>query len=375
MLISVADAPLLTGKRVLIRASLNVPLKDGKILEPTRILEALPTIMHVRDRGGKVILISHLSGEADASLMPVYEMLTELVPTSFVPNIFSREGKEILSEMQDGDVVLIDNIRQYAGEESADAKFTHDLAECADIFVNDDFTSAHRTHASVVLLPKLLPSFMGLQFEKEYTQLSKAFTPEHPALLIIGGAKPETKIPLAKAFVSKIDNVFLGGISANTLWNRKGYEVGTSIVSNEPIPDMKEILQAPNVVLPIDVRTKREGMSLRVKSPDRLEKDEMIVDAGPATIAHLRDLVNKAKFILWNGPLGHYELGFTESTFACAEMLTESNATTIIGGGDTVAAIAHLGLNDKFTFVSTAGGAMLDFLAEGTLPGIEALKD
>lgn len=370
---SITEAGSLSGKYVLIRSSLNVPLKDGKIIEATRILEALPTIQYVREQGGKAILLSHLSGEG-ASLLPVYEMLSELVPVSFIHDIFSKEGKEIIDEMQDGDIALVENIRQYKGEEANDEAFAKKLAKVGDMFVNDDFTAAHREHASIVLLPKLLPSFMGLQFEKEYTNLSKAFTPEHPALLILGGAKPETKMPLAKAFLEKVETVFIGGIGANTLFREKGLEVGTSVVPDEVPPFLADILNSKKLVLPTDVRVKKEGMSLRVKAPDHVEVDEMIVDAGPASIAHLRDLVADAKFVLWNGPLGDYELGFTESTFACAQMLTESKATTIIGGGDTVAAIAHLGLNDKFTFVSTAGGAMLDFLAQGTLPGIEALK-
>ena len=371
---SLSVAPTLSGKRVLIRSSLNVPFKDGEILEATRILEALPTIMHVHREGGKAILLSHLSGDKDASLLPVYEMLSELVPLSFIHDIFSKEGKEILEGMQDGDIALVENIRQYDGEEKNDEVFAKRLAAFGDVFINDDFTVAHREHASIVTLPKMLPSFMGLQFEKEYTNLSKAFNPNHPALFILGGAKPETKMPLVQAFLGKMDTVFIGGIGANTLFREKGYEVGTSVVPDEVPPFLADILNATNVVLPVDVRTKKEGMSVRVKAPNRVGKEDMIVDAGPATVAELADLISEAEFILWNGPLGDYELGYTKSTFALAEMLTESKATTIIGGGDTVAAIAHLGLNDKFTFVSAAGGAMLDFLAQGTLPGIEALK-
>lgn len=371
---SLTQSGPLSGKYVLIRSSLNVPLKDGKIIEATRVVEALPTIQYVREQGGKAILLSHLSGDETGSLMPVYEMLSELIPLSFVHDLFSKEGKEIVEEMQDGDVVLVENIRQYKGEEANDEVFAKKLAKVGDIFVNDDFTAAHREHASIVTLPKLLPSFMGLQFEKEYTNLSKAFEPEHPALLILGGAKPETKMPLAKAFLGKMETIFIGGIGANTLFREKGYEVGTSVVPDEVPPFLADILNAENLVLPTDVRVKKEGVSVHVKAPTHVAEDEMIVDAGPAAVAELSSLISKSKFVLWNGPLGDYELGFTESTFALAEMLTESKAVTIIGGGDTVAAIAHLGLNDKFTFVSTAGGAMLDFLAQGTLPGIEALK-
>ncbi len=374
MLIPITDAPSLEGKRVLIRTSLNVPLKNGRVVDATRILEALPTVMQVRKRGGRAILISHHSDGRETSLLPIYEVLSELVPASFVHDVFSPEGMEILHEMQDGDVVVVENIRQYVGEEDADAVFAKKLAGLADFYVNDDFTSAHREHASVVLLPKLLPSFMGLQFEKEYVNLSKAFSPKHPSLLILGGAKPETKLPLAEIFLSKMDTVFIGGISANVLFKQKGYEVGASVVTGESISAVDILLLAPNVILPVDVRAKKEGKRICVKSPKYVEADEMIVDAGPETIARLSELISNAQFILWNGPLGDYELGYTESTYALAEMLTESNATTIIGGGDTVASIAHLGLNEKFTFVSTAGGAMLDFLAAGTLPGIEALK-
>ena len=374
MLIPVTDAPSLEGKRVLIRTSLNVPLKDGKVIDPTRILEALPTILYVQKCGGKAILISHHSGGSDTSLLPIYETFSELVPASFVHDIFSPEVAEILQEMEDGAIVMVENIRQYAGEEGASADFAKKLSALADFYVNDDFTSAHREHASVVLVPKLLPSFMGLQFEKEYTQLSKAFNPNHPAVLILGGAKPETKLPIAEALLSKMDTVFLGGVGANMAFQTEGYEIGQSIVGDTPVPSLKNMLLVSNIVLPKDVRVKKSRTKAKVKEPQDVAVDEMIVDAGPETLEQLIHLIQDAKFVLWNGPLGHYELGYTESTHALAEALALSHAMTIIGGGDTVAAIGHLGLNDKFTFVSTAGGAMLDFLAQGTLPGIEALK-
>lgn len=376
MCIPLTDAPACDGKYVLVRASLNVPVKDGVVIDATRIIETLPTILHIRERGGRVILISHHSGSADASLAPIAEVLRASFPVVFIEDLFSQTGQKALAEMKDGDVVLAENIRRYPGEENADPAFAEQLAALADFYVNDDFTVSHRHHASITLLPKLLPSFIGLRFAKEFQELSKAFEPQQPALLILGGAKPETKLPLAKLFLSKMNTIVIGGISANTLFQTKGYEVGASLVATQSIPEARDLLVAPNVVVPIDVRVKTgEGRSIHVRDPQYVSPEDTIVDAGPETIAMLARLVASAKFILWNGPLGDYELGYTESTFALAQMLTESSAHTIIGGGDTVASIASMGLSDKFSFVSTAGGAMIDFLAQGTLPGIDALKD
>jgi len=375
MLIPFTGAPAFGGKYVLVRASLNVPVKDGAVVDATRITETLPTITGIKERGARVILISHHSGAADTSLKPVAIELEKHFPVTLVEDLFSDEGQKTLAAMQDGDVVLAENIRRYSGEELCDPAFAQQLAALASFYVNDDFTVSHRNHASITLLPKLLPSFMGLRFQKEYEELKKAFEPEHPALLILGGAKPETKLPLAKIFLSKMDTVMVGGIGANTLFQAKGYEVGTSVVASHGVPESHELLSANNLVLPVDVRVKTgQEHGLHIKNPQYVGKDDAVVDAGPETIAMLADLVGKAKFILWNGPMGDYELGYTESTFALAQMLTESNAHTVIGGGDTVASIASMGLNDKFSFVSTAGGAMIDFLAKGTLPGIEALR-
>lgn len=376
MLLPVTDAPALLGKRVILRASLNVPIRDGRVVDSTRITETLPTIHHLRERGAKIIVISHLSGTADASLRPVRDVLSALVPLAFVEDIFSEDGKKALSEMKQGDVVLAENIRRYLGEEANDGAFAEQLALLGDFFVNDDFTVAHRTHASITILPRLLPSFMGLRFAEEFAELSRAFNPEHPAVLILGGAKPETKLPIAKLFLEKMDAIIIGGIGANTLFQAKGYEVGSSIVAESIVPETEALLKNETVVLPSDVRVVSENETeTHVKAPNRVGVGESIVDAGPQTIAMLARIVGSAKFILWNGPFGDYELGYTESTFALAQMLTESHAHTIIGGGDTVASIASMGLNSKFSFVSTAGGAMIDFLAKGTLPGIEALKD
>lgn len=376
MLIPFTGAPAFGGKYVLVRASLNAPVQNGVVVDATRIVETLPTIKGVRERGARVILISHHSGSSDTSLRPVAKELEKYFPVAFVEDLFSDEGQKMLAAMEDGDVVLAENIRRYSGEELCDPAFAQQLAALASFYVNDDFTVSHRNHASITELPKLLPSFMGLRFAKEYEELKKAFEPQHPALLILGGAKPETKLPLAKIFLSKMDTVVIGGIGANTLFQAKGYEVGTSVVASHGVPESHELLSAQNLVLPVDVRVKTgEEQRLRVKNPHYVGKEDAIVDAGPETIAMLSNLVQKAKFILWNGPLGDYELGFTESTFALAQMLTESDAHTVIGGGDTVASIASMGLNDKFSFVSTAGGAMIDFLANGTLPGIEALKN
>lgn len=375
MLAPISAAPSISGKRVLIRASLNVPITGGRITDTTRIKQTLPTIRYAKDHGAKVILISHHSGGAQATLRPILDALNETLKVSFVEDMFSTKGKKVFDAMNDGDVVLVENVRQYPGEEENDEVFAETLAACADVFVNDDFTVSHREHASIVRLPKLLPSYTGFRFNEEFEHLSKAFDPAHPAVLVLGGAKPETKLPLARIFLEKMDILFIGGIAANTLFREKGFETGTSVVGPNDIQGTAELLASKKVLLPIDVRVRTEDGVMRVKAADRVEPTDMIVDAGPETMTKLADTVKKAAFVLWNGPLGDYELGYTQSTYAAAEMLTESKAYTVIGGGDTVAAIATLGLNDKFTFVSTAGGAMIDFLANGTLPGIEALRE
>jgi phosphoglycerate kinase len=241
------------------------------------------------------------------------------------------------------------------------------------VFVNDDFAASHREHASLHAICSLLPSYIGLNAEAEYAQLSKTLSPEHPALFLLGGAKFETKMPLVEKFLALYDHVFIGGALANDFFKAKGYEVGTSLVSDMSLVG-SPLLSSEKILLPVDVVAVKNGIP-RVTTPESVEKDESILDVGPETIGLLSKHIAAAKTILWNGPLGNYEGGFKEQTLACATLVADAEAYSVVGGGDTVASIESLGISSKFGFLSTAGGAMLTFLEDGKLVALEALKN
>jgi len=340
------------GRRVILRASLNVPMEDGVVEDDFRIKHSLPTINLLRERGAKVIIISHISEGRANSLKPVADYLN----IAFSPKIFGSSVEEKISQMQNGDALVLENLRIDEGEEKNDINFIDKLAKLGDIFVNDDFSASHREHSSIVGLPTVLPSYAGLQFQEELTHLHSAFDPEHPFLLILGGIKFETKLGVLDKFLEIADKIFIGGALANNFFKGKGIDVGQSAFDGEI--DISKYLNNPKIILPVDT----------------IKKDGVILDCGKKTIEQLKELITEAKFVLWNGPLGDFEEGYEEGTEDLAKIIARDDGRSIIGGGDTVAAVKKLKLYDKFTFVSTAGGAMLEFLAEGTLPGIEALK-
>jgi phosphoglycerate kinase len=273
--------------------------------------------------------------------------------------------------MESGTALLLQNLRSTTAEEENDIDFAKTLASYADYYVNDAFAVSHRAHASIVGIPKYIPSYAGITFMEEYTELTKAFTPEHPSLFILGGAKFETKAPLIEKYAEEYTHAFIGGANANDFLKGKGYEVGTSLLS--PVDLSKSpLLKKENILLPVDVIAVT-GTSKRAVACDGVLPHEKILDIGPKSIALLAPCIAEAKTILWNGPLGYYEGGHDDATKACAKLIAESSAHSIIGGGDTVAAIESLGLQDSFSFLSTSGGAMLEFLEKKTLPGIEAL--
>ena len=370
---SIRDIPHFEGVKILVRADFNVPIKNGAVADDFRIRAALPTIDFLREKGAKIILISHIEANegGNPSLKPIADHLKSKLkePVTFLQNI-KNANEFINQELKDGKCVLLENLRFNDGEKNNDAKFAKELASLADIYVNEAFPVSHRAHASIVGVPKFLLSYAGFQFEREVGNLSKAFNPTHPFFFILGGAKFETKLPLIEKFSKTADEIFVGGALANDIFKAKGYEVGKSTVSESTFH-----LPLSTFLLPIDVVNQNK----EIKSPDSLSKDDSILDAGPKTVELLRQKVNGARFILWNGPLGMYEDGYREPTIALAEMIgakTQGGKETqsIVGGGDTLAAIATLKIEDQFTFVSTGGGAMLDFLAMGTLPGIDALN-
>ncbi|MDD4989389.1 MAG: phosphoglycerate kinase [Candidatus Pacebacteria bacterium] len=368
---SIKEAGPLKGKRVLVRCDFNVPLSGDTITDDYRIQRTLPLLLYLQKEGAKVVLVSHIESE-DKTLMPVFKYLREILPMFIVYSIYDKSADNIFENLKEGSFVLLENVRRYEGEEKNDQKFAKDLSAFGEIYVNEAFSCSHRSHASIVGIPKYIPGFAGFLFEDEVKNLSKAFHPPHPFLFILAGAKFETKLPLVEKFLNLADNVFVGGALANDLFKAEGLEIGRSLISKGKL-DLSSLLKNPKLILPSDV-TVENGQKITVESPKSVSPQEKMVDAGPETDQVLKQKIKDAKFILWNGPLGQYEQGFKEPTFVLARAIAESAVETIVGGGDTLATIRELGLFDKFSFVSTGGGAMLEFLANETLPGIEALK-
>ncbi len=361
------------GKRVVVRLDFNVPLEGSEIRDDYRIKESLSTINFLRDAGARLVLISHIGkGKPEDTLAPIAEYLNKIFPTTFLSKLRSDDNVRITTEMQDSDVVLLENLRHDTGEENNDPEFSKYLASLGDMYVNDAFSVSHRAHASVVGVPALLPHFTGIRLEQEITRLALAFNPEHPFLFILGGAKISTKMPLLKKFLNVADHVFLGGTIVNNFYKVQGHEIGTSIYDKDELEGLDAYATNPKLIIPKDVVVKNDGGRAN-KALDAVTPADMIVDVGADTVKGLSQIVGEAKLIVWNGPLGFYEEGFTDGTKELLDLIAGSRATSIIGGGDTVALINDMGAIDKFSFVSTGGGAMLDYLANETLPGIEAL--
>ena len=355
---SIKEAENLKGKKVVVRVDFNVPVADGKIIDDLRIRVAMPTIEYLKSEGAKVILISHIES------VPSLQLVAEKMGIKFVKDFMNWDGK-----IEEGEVVLFENLRTNPGEKANDPEFAKVLASYADIYVNDAFPVSHREHASVVGVPKLLPHYAGFQLMKEIENLSAFFNPVHPFIFILGGAKFETKLPLIEKFSNTADYIFVGGALMNDVFKAKGYEVGKSLVSKEEV-DMKNIVADQRIIIPTDVVVD-SGRACGVKE---VQKDETIMDVGPASIDAFADKIKTVKFILWNGPLGLYEKGFKDQTLKLAKLIMESGAKCAVGGGDTVAAIESLKVENPNVFISSGGGAMLEFLEEETLVGIKALE-
>lgn len=369
---SIKDIKELGGKRILVRVDFNVPIKDGKVVDDFRIKKAVPTILFLQKKGAKVILISHLGNTG--TMKPVADKLKKYIPDMIFANekILSDKTENLVNNLKNGEVVLLENLRSEEGEEKNSPSFARALSRYGQIYVNDAFSVCHRKHASVIGITKYLAGYAGFQLIEEVDNLSKAFNSSHPFLFILGGAKFDTKIPLIKKFARNADTMFIGGALANDFFKYKGYEVGVSLV-DKGNPEIKSLLKYKNLIIPTDVEVNKGKINRLVKSSE-VNIDENIVDVGPETILQLKGLIEKAKFILWNGPLGKYEFGFGGATEKVLKLIAKSNAESIIGGGDTISIISKLKIEDKFSFVSTGGGATLEFLANGTLPGIKALK-
>lgn len=390
---TIRDIELFENVPILVRASLNVPVENGNVTSDYRLRRSLPTIQYLRERGARVVLMSHLGEQGTETLAPVATALDKLVSgVSFCSESVGKRARAAVRNLPSGGILVLENLRRDAGERKNRLAFAEELAALADVFVQDSFDTSHRVHASIVSVPKFLPSYAGFLLEEEVRELSHARTPKRPSLAVIGGAKFSTKEAVLARLLETYDRVFVGGALANDFLKAAGQEVGKSLVSHANERGMQKMLAHPRLVLPIDSRvvrasaagsgahqdvrrhTFRVGSASLIAPSGEMRPDETIVDQGPATAAMLADLAHKAKTILWNGPLGNYEGGFIEATGAFARAVIVSGARSIIGGNDTVASIERLGLLSRFPFISTGGGAMLEYLIRGTLPGIEALK-
>ena len=389
------------GKRVLVRVDFNVPTEEraGKIqiTDDTRIRESLRTINYLRENGAKAILMSHMGrpkGQRveEYSLRPIADYLHTLInhPVAFSRDTIGIEPEEIIANMQEGDVALLENLRFQPEEEANDPKFAEALAKLGDIYVNDAFGTAHRAHASTAGITKFIKqSAMGFLMEKELKYLHEELDdPAKPFLVIMGGAKVSDKIGVLKALMEKADTILIGGAMANTFFKAQGIPIGKSRVEADKLDLANELVdlakkRGVKLVLPVDVvETQEIRAGAPIQNTPRLSPKRGIddgwlaVDIGSATIALFQEEIAKAKIILWNGPVGIFEIpDFAEGTFAIAEALAKSNATTIIGGGDSVTAVQQAGLAEKMTFISTGGGASLELLEGKELPGVAALSE
>jgi len=388
-------------KRVLVRVDFNVPLeeRDGEmvITDDTRMRESLPTIKYLREQGAKTILMSHLGRPKGKptpkySLRPVGMKLHDLIdhPVIFSHDCIGADAEKIVASLCPGDVALLENLRFYAGEEANDSMFAESLAKFGDYYVNDAFGAAHRAHASTAGITEFVAkSAMGFLMEKELKYLQGELEkPAKPFVVILGGAKVSDKIGVIKALMEKADTILIGGAMANTFWKAQGFPVGKSKVEEDKLDLARELLSLAkakgiNFLLPVDALetqeiragapTKNTG---RVTAKHGIDEGWLAVDIGRATIALFTEEIAKAKTVLWNGPMGIFEIpDFADGTFAIADALARSHATTIIGGGDSVTAVKQAGLADKMTFISTGGGASLELLEGKELPGVAALTD
>lgn len=375
---TVRDIKVLENIPVLVRASLNAEAIDGKVTNDFRLRSALPTIEYLRARHARVILISHISGSGTETLRPMYDAMAKWIPgMRFCDVSTGAKAREAVRQLPAGGVLMLENLRRDRGEEANSREFALALAELADAFVEDSFDVCHRMHASVVGIPEFLPSYAGLQVEEEVRELSRARSPKKPSLAIVGGAKFATKQPVLEKLLVTYDRVYVGGALANDFMQAQGRPVGTSLVSGGDRGAVAALMKNPKLLLPQDYIVAPYGADVskgRVAEINEVKPGEAILDNGPKTIAMLDTYVRNAKTILWNGPLGNYENGFTQGTEALARVIARARTLSIVGGGDTVAAIETLDLDDQFAFISTGGGAMLEFLAKGTLPGLEVLS-
>ena len=385
-----------TGKRVLVREDLNVPMDGARVTDDTRLRAAAPTIAELSDKGAIVLVLAHFGrpkGERNPnmSLALVTKPLSEVLgrEVRFVDDCAGQEAEKAIADLQAGDIAVLENTRFHKGEEKNDPELARAIASLGDYYVNDAFSAAHRAHASTEGLAHLLPAFAGRSMQSELEALEKALgNPEHPVAAVVGGAKVSTKLDVLKNLVSKVDHLIIGGGMANTFLAARGVDVGKSLCEHDLKDTVLQILDAAEradctVHLPYDVVVAKEFRAdppTRTVNVHEVAADEMILDVGPAAVEALGDALKTCRTLVWNGPLGAFEISpFDAATVALAQTaaaLTQSGSlVSVAGGGDTVAALNHAGVAERFSFVSTAGGAFLEWMEGKELPGVAALAN
>ncbi len=390
------DAKDLAGKTALVRVDFNVPMEGGKVTDDTRLRVALPTIQRLRDAGAKVALLAHFDrpkGQrvASMSLRPIVQPLEKLLgaPVRFADDCIGPDAVEAIRDLDAGGVVLLENVRFHAAEEANDPVFAQKLAGLGDLYVNDAFSAAHRAHASTEGVAHHIPAYAGESMRRELDALDAALgNPQKPVVGIVGGSKVSTKLDLLKNLVGKLDTLAIGGGMANTFLYAQGVDIGGSLAEKDMADTAREILaeaeaKGCDILLPVDVVVATEvkpGADARtVKTGEALSTEDKILDAGPDTVARLNAAIDGSKTLIWNGPLGVFEVPpFDAATVAAAKHVAERTKAgaliAVAGGGDTVAAVGHAGVSADLTFVSTAGGAFLEWMEGKPLPGVEALR-
>lgn len=383
------------GKTVLLRADLNVPVQDGAVSDFTRIDRLKPTIDYLRENGAKIVVLSHF-GRPKGEVKSEYS-LSFLPPVlaerwggnvSFADNCIGDSAKAGIEELNAGDIILLENVRFHAGEEKNDAEFAAGLAQLADVYVNDAFSAAHRAHASIAAVADLLPAAAGLLIEEELGNLENILNaPEQPMAAVIGGAKISTKLSLLNSLVKKVDYLILGGGMANTFLLARGIKVGASLAEPNMIGEAQMIMGIADehdcqIVLPIDVNSAEEfkaGSSSEIQPTSTISDELMVLDIGPESIQNVKEILLTCKTVIWNGPMGAFEIkpfdiGTNELAQVVASLTQDGNVKSVAGGGDTVAALDGTDSSKHFSYISTAGGAFLEWLEGKTLPGIAALE-
>jgi phosphoglycerate kinase len=376
------------GKRVLVREDLNVPMSKGHITDDSRIRAAMPTLQHLAQRGAMVIVMSHLGRpqgvEPDLSLRPVGLHLARLLDREvhFADDCVGEPARTAVGKLQNGQVLLLENVRFHPEEEANDPDFAHRLASLGELYVNDAFAASHRAHASVVGVAAYLPAFAGELMEAELTALHQALeNPRRPMLAVVGGAKVSTKVGVLNSLLKKVDTLIIGGAMANTFYKARGNPTGSGLVEDTALDVAKQVMEAAGrkLLLPVDLvcaRRMEAGQPLRIMNADAVEAGWMALDIGPKSVALFSTRLHGAGAVVWNGPMGVAEIpDFSDGTKAIGEAIANSGGYTLVGGGDTVAAIDLLGLSRRFSHVSTGGGATLEYLEGKTLPGIAILKE